>query len=419
MKTAYLLLLLFSSITFAEESLNYLKRYISIDTKNGTKEGVYFFKEIFEENNIEFKIIENGEKPSIIAKIEGRDKSLKPFLLTHHIDCVQEGSELEEYENYLEGSCLLDDKSLGIAQLVAFLEANKRKPKRGIYFLAVSDEENGGKEGVKFIIEKGLLPDVSFVLGEGGKASSATDKKLSLAISNTEKGALWLEIEIQLSGGHSASGNDNILRNYLKKIYSLPKSFPYYGKLKELQDYLLWYKDAFPRKREIPKNYEEVERNDKIFVSSTLAITKVETDGGKNNLPSKIILNLDIRTSDKESHQRILDFLKKEFEGAKIKKILEVYPSKETPPEDIYFKKLLKILKEIYPHLPIGPSINPGFSDLSYLREKGIPSFGFNPFFLNYYHLETVHKKGERMPKEIFLEGVELMKKIVLRFCEE
>lgn len=415
----YLLLLLISNLIFAEESLSYLKRYISIDTKNGTKEGVYFFKKIFEENNIEFKIIENGEKSSIISKIEGKDKNLKPFLLTHHIDCVQGGSELKENENYLEGSCLVDDKSLGIAHLIAFLEANKRKPKRGIYFLAVSDEENGGKEGIKFIIEKDFLPDISFALGEGGKASSATDKKLSLAISNTEKGALWLEIEIQLSGGHSASGNDNILRNYLKKIYSLPKSFPYYGKLNELQDFLSWYKDSFPRKREIPKSFEGVEKNDKIFISSTLSITKVETDGGKNNLPSKIIFNLDIRTAAKENHQKILDFLKKEFEGAKIKKILEVYPSKETPPDNIYFKKLIKILKEIYPNLPIGPSINPGFSDLSYLREKGIPSFGFSPFFLNYYHLETIHKKGERMPKERFLEGVELMRKVVLNLCEE
>jgi len=419
LKTAYLLLLLFSNLIFSQKSLEYLRKYINIDTKKNTKEGVLFFKKVFEENNIEYKIIENGENPSILAKIDGSDKNLVPFLLTHHIDCVQEASQLKEYENYLEGNCLLDDKSLGVSQLISFLEANKKKPKRGIYFLAVSNEENGGKEGINYVIEKGFLPEISFVLGEGGKAASATDKKLSLSISNTDKGALWLEIEISLPGGHSASGDDNIIRNYLNKIFSLPKGFPFYGKLKELQDFLSWYKYAFPRNRELPKSYEEVEGGDKIFVSTTLSITKIETDGGKNMLPSKLIFCLDIRTADAESHKKVMDYLKKEFEGAKITKILEVYPSKTTPSDNIYFKKLLKILKEIYPNLPIGPSINPGFSDLNYLREKGIPSFGFSPFFLNYYHFSTIHKKGERMPKERFLEGVELMKEVVLKLCEE
>lgn len=419
MKTAFLLLLLISNFSFSQDPLNYLKEYVKIDTKESTKEGVLFFKKIFEKNKIYYKIIENGDKPSIIAKIEGKDKTLKPILLTHHIDCVNSGSDLKIYKNLMSGPCLIDDKSLGIAHLIAFLEAKKKGVKRGIYFLAVSDEEKGGKDGIGYLIENNLIPDFAFVLGEGGSSTSATEKKLFCSISITDKGALWLEIEVPLPSGHSLSLNDDILRDVLKKIYSLPSIMPYYGKLEELQKYINWYKKAFPRERKIPLKYEEVEEQNKIFVSTTFAITSIKTDGGENLLPSKIKFTLDIRTADKENHKQVMNFLKKEFPEANFKKILELYPSKTTSDSNIYFKKILKIIENIYPDLPVGPSINPGFSDLTYLREIGIPSFGFSPFFLNYYHSATIHKENENMPEDRFYEGVEFMKRLVFALSED
>ncbi|MEJ5167053.1 MAG: M20/M25/M40 family metallo-hydrolase [Thermoanaerobaculia bacterium] len=419
MKTAFLLLLLFNLTGFSQNPLNLLEEYIKIDTKENTREGVFFFKKIFENYNIEYKIIENGEKPSIIAKIEGTDKNLTPFLLTHHIDCVNKGRPLVVQKFYMEGPCLLDDKSLGIAHLISFLEAKKAKPKRGIYFLAVSDEEKGGKEGIEYLIKNGFLPEISFAIGEGGKSSSATDQKLFITVSNTDKGVIWIEVEISLPGGHSLSLDDGILKENIKKIYSLPSITPFKGKLKEYQEFISWYKNAFPREIKIPQNYEEIQKSHQAFTSTTIAITSIKTDGEANVMASKLKITLDIRTASVENHRQVLDFLKKEFPGAKFNKILEIYPSPTTPSDNIYFKRFIKILKEIYPSLPIGPSINPGFSDLSYLREKGIPSMGFSPFFLNYYHYFTVHKDKEHLPEDRFLEGVELMKRIVLKLSEE
>lgn len=419
MKTVFLLLFLISGLLFSQDPLNHLKEYIKIDTKEETIGGILFFKKIFEENKIEYKIIENGSKSSIIAKIEGRDKTLKPILLTHHIDCVNNASELKIYRNLMSGPCLIDDKSLGIAHLFAFLEAKKKGVKRGIYFLAVSDEEKGGKDGIGYLIKNNLIPDFAFVLGEGGSCSSATDKKLFCSISTTDKGVLWLEIEIALPSGHSGSLNDAILRDILKKIYSLPSIMSYHGKIEELQKYISWQGKAFPRERKIPLKYEEVEGQNKIFVSTTCAITSIKTDGGANLLPSKIKFTLDIRTADKENHKQVMDFLKKEFQKANFKKILELYPSKTTPEDNMYLKKILKIIENIYPDLPVGPSINPGFSDLTYLREIDIPSFGFSPFFLNYYHSATIHKENENMPVDRFYEGIEFMKKLVIALSED
>lgn len=419
MKTAFLLLLLFSKIILSQDPLNFLNEYISINTKENSLEGVKFFQKIFEKNKIKYEILGKNENPSILGMIEGKNENLKPFLLIHHIDCVNGGNALIRHKYFMEGPCLIDDKSLGIAHLFAFLEANKLKPERGIYFLAVSDEEKGGIDGTGYLIENKLLPEFEFALGEGGKSSNVTDKKLFISISNTDKGVLWLEIVLPLSGGHSISTDDKILREYLKKIYSLPSIFPFTGKFKEFQEFVRWYKDAFPRDRKVPQNLDEIEEKDKIFVSTSLSITSIKTDGGGNKLPSNLSLTLDLRTADKENHNQILKYLAKEFPDGKINKLLELYPSPTSSPENLYFKKIIKILKEFYPSLPIGPSINPGFSDLRYLREANIPSFGFSPFFLNYYHEGTIHKKEERMPKERFIEGVELMKKLVLKLSEE
>lgn len=419
MKTVFLLLLHFNFFLFSQEPLKILKEYVNLDTKGNTSEGVLFFQKIFENYKIHYKIIENNKKPSIIAKIEGIERNLKPFLLIHHIDCVNKATPLIAQKFYLEGPCLLDDKSLGVAHLLAFLEAKKYKPKRGIYFIAVSDEENGGKDGIEYLIKNGHLPEVSFAIGEGGKSSSATDKKLFISLSTTDKGVIWLDAEILLPGGHSLSLDDASLKDTLKKIYSLPTILPFKGKLKEYQEFISWYREAFPRKIKIPQSYEEIQKSHQIFASTTIALTSIKTDGENNLLPSKINFSLDIRTASKENHREVMEFLKKEFPEARFDKILEIFPSPTTPSDNIYFKRFIKILKEIYPELPTGPSINPGFSDLSFLREKGIPSFGFSPFFLNYYHYFTVHKEKEHMPEDRFLEGVELMKKVVLKLSEE
>lgn len=415
----FLLLLLISIFSFSQDPLNYLKEYIKIDTKESTKEGVLFFKNIFEENKIEYKIIENGKNSSIIAKIGGTDKSLKPILLTHHIDCVNRGSNLKIHNKLMSGPCLIDDKSLGIAHLFAFLEANKKKPKRGVWFLAVADEEKGGRDGMGHLVENNLLSEIGFAIGEGGRSSSATDKKLFSMISTSEKGAIWLKIKIALEGGHSGSGGDDELREILKKIYSIPKRLPFLGKFEEFKNFFLWYKEAFPSQRIIPSKIEEVEEPFKQYVYTTCSITSIETDGGLNNLPNFISFGVDIRTAEKINHKEVFKFFKNEFPKAEIENILEIYSSPSTSQNDIYFKNFLKKLEKILPNLPIGPGICAGFSDLHYLREKGIPAFGFSPFFLNFYHENTIHKKNERMPEERFLEGVEIMKKLLLKLCEE
>ncbi len=419
MKAELLLLLLFSSFLFSQEEIELLNKYIKINTKSSTIESVEFFKNIFEKNKIKYKILGELNNLSILAELKGKDSNLKPFLLTHHMDCVNESSSLNFFPNYMEGSCLLDDKALGIAHLIAFLNAKKIKIKRGIYFLAVSGEENGGKKGIGYLIKNGLLPDISFALGEGGKSASATDEKLFLSISTTEKGLLWIEIKIPLPGGHSIGGDDIFLKNSLKKIYNLPSILPYFGKFEEFKEFISWYRNAFPSLRKIPKKIEEVEIVHKKYVYTSLSVTSIETDGEKNKLPTYIKFSLDIRTAAKENHRKVLEFLKKEFPEGEINVLMELFPSPTTPRENIYFKKFLKVLKDIFPSLPMGPSISPGFSDLRYLREKGIPSFGFSPFFLNFYHEATIHKKKERMPKDRFLEGVELMKKVVLKLAEE
>ncbi len=419
MKTELLLLLLFSVFLFSQEEIDLLNKYIRINTKSSTIESVEFFKNIFEKNKIKYKIIGEGKNLSILAELKGSDPNLKPFLLTHHMDCVNESSSLNFFPNYMEAPCLLDDKSLGIAHLIAFLNANKIKTKRGIYFLAVSDEENGGDEGMGYLVKNGFIPDISFAIGEGGKSSSATDEKLFISISTSEKGLLWIEIKIPLPGGHSIGGDDIFLKNVLKKIYNLPSLLPYFGKFEEFKEFISWHRNAFPSLRRIPKSIEEVEIIHKKYVYTTLSVTSIETDGEKNKLPTYIKFSVDIRTADKENHIKVLEFLKKEFPEGEINVLMELYPSPTTPSENMYFKNFLKVLRDIFPTLPMGPSITLGFSDLRYLREKGIPSFGFSPFFLNFYHEATIHKKTERMPKDRFLEGVKLMKKVVLKLAEE
>ena len=77
----------------------------------------------------------------------------------------------EVKDGFIYGRGALDMKSLGIMEMLAFLEVKKQglTPCRDLIFLAVADEEAGGRQGVQFLLDQ--YPDdfqADLVLNEGG-----------------------------------------------------------------------------------------------------------------------------------------------------------------------------------------------------------------------------------------------------------
>jgi len=169
----------------------------------------------------------------------------------------------------------------------------------------------------------------------------------------------------------------------------------------------------------VPRVPSEVEGPFQYMISTALNVTFLRTDGENNVLPSVLRAGFDIRTLKAEHHARALDLLRRAFPEGKISITFEDKPAAATPVEHPAFKRLMAALEKILPGLPKGPTAIPGFTDLRYLRARGVAAVGWDPFFTNYYHESTVHTPQEVMRKTRFLEGVGRVKSVVHSLCAE
>ena len=74
-------------------------------------------------------------------------------------------------DGYLYGRGALDDKSMGIIEMMALLILKREKIplERDILFFAAADEETGGKWGVQWAMENvSSLKESEYALNEGG-----------------------------------------------------------------------------------------------------------------------------------------------------------------------------------------------------------------------------------------------------------
>ena len=165
---------------------------------------------------VDLKLI---NKYSLLYKIEGTDKSLKPYLLAAHLDVVPANAQSDSWkfdpfsghidDGFVYARGTLDDKSSMISQLEAiqiFLKQNGQ-PKRTIYLAYGHDEEISGYQGANEIAK--YLADISleFVLDEGTMIMENVLKGLDTPlayISNAEKGYLTVKFYVNTTGGHSS-----------------------------------------------------------------------------------------------------------------------------------------------------------------------------------------------------------------------
>jgi hypothetical protein len=111
------------------------------------------------------------------------------------------------------GRGTVDMKGLGVIHLYAFLELKRQRVplSRDVIFMAVPDEEVGGAQGARSMIENHYAAlDPEYVLDEGGFGSRDlfAKGKLVYGISVAEKKMLWLRITAEGVAGHGSQPHD-------------------------------------------------------------------------------------------------------------------------------------------------------------------------------------------------------------------
>jgi acetylornithine deacetylase/succinyl-diaminopimelate desuccinylase-like protein len=165
------------------------------------------------------------DRTSVVAHIEGEDRS-RPSLLIHgHLDVVPVDAsawrvppfsgEIEKDEfkqDCLWGRGAVDMKDMDAMTLAVIREMARSgvRPPRNLVLAFLADEEDGGQLGAQWLVQqhRDLFADCALAIGEVGGFSQTIEDKRFYFIETAEKGLAWMRVVAQGKAGHGSMATD-------------------------------------------------------------------------------------------------------------------------------------------------------------------------------------------------------------------
>jgi acetylornithine deacetylase/succinyl-diaminopimelate desuccinylase-like protein len=388
------------------------------------------------------------DRAAVIARLEGNGAK-RPVMLMAHMDVV--AVEKDKWscdpfggiirDGYLYGRGAIDDKGMLACNLMAMLLLRRAiaseglELQRDVIFLATSDEEAGGRDGIKWVVsEHRDLIDAEFAINEGGRTRIVEGGKRYLAIQTAEKISHMVKVTARGPAGHAAiplSGNAILtlgralarLADYSEPLTLTPTTRRFFGELSRMWPVenereamaALVSSDAARSKQGatvlagIPV-LNAVMRN---------GISSVKLEGGVagNVIPAEVSAMLNVRTIPGHSIEDVVERLREAFAGESVE-VQIVSHGDEAPasdPESAMFEALSAAAMEIDPDITVAPYMSTGGTDSAHLRRAGIQSYGILPFPMVPEDEERMHGHDERVPLASLHFGTRLIHEAVRR----
>ncbi|KAJ6649052.1 Aminoacylase-1 [Pseudolycoriella hygida] len=391
------------------EEIQILRKYLRISSVHPNinyEPCVQFLKEQAANLNLPVSVCYpvNDKNPVVIISWIGSDSDLPSIMLNSHMDVVP---VFEEFWSHPPFSANIDEsgrifargaqdmKSIG-TQYLAAIRALRRdgieQLKRTVHMIFVPDEEINGTYGMEGFVATKEFTDlnVGFALDEG-EPSPTED----LILYYGERSSCEIEFVCYGKSGHGSL----FLKNTPgKKVQFLINKFM------ELRD------------------AEEVklEKNANLGIGDVTTVNLTMMSGGVQNnvIPGELTIVFDIRLAVDVDHDEFYHMIERwcEEAGGNIKIIYQskdpkspVTATDDTNPFWIAFKNATDEL-----NLKIVKQICSGGTDSRFLRPKNIPALGFSPIWNTPVRF---HDHDEFVYADIYLEGIEIYKKIISKLA--
>jgi acetylornithine deacetylase/succinyl-diaminopimelate desuccinylase-like protein len=431
----------------SHDAVELLSQYLQIDTTNppgNENRGVAFFARIFAEEGIAHRTYEaSAGRGSIKAVIPGTGEK-GAIILLNHIDVVPAKAEEwsvdpfggEVKDGFIYGRGALDMKSLGIMEMLAFLEVKRQglTPCRDLVFLAVADEEAGGRQGAQYLLEQ--YPDdfqADLVLNEGGFGlNNVLTSRPLFMIATSEKGVCQIRLTSTGPPGHGSTPHgDNALEKLVQglsrvlsgdnSIIVTPQIAEYFKRLGTEWDFLKPYlKDG-----KTATLIDALTGSGMISVPQMSAMLRntislnILNSGDKTNvIPSKAQAELDIRLLPGTEPDTFIAEVKKRLADESIRvEPLKKSSASRSPMDTDDFATIQNVYLAHYPNALTVASLLFGSSDSRFFRSKGIPCYGVCPMLVSLEEFNRVHGIDERVSVDSMLEGIRVYTDMVKKLC--
>ncbi len=415
-----------------EEPIRLLQEYVRYDTTpgHGEEDGAEFLRRLFDCEEIETEVIcPSPGRCNVLARLPGRRRD-GALLLLNHIDVVDAYApywkdalpfEGKIHLGFLYGRGVYDMKSVGLAQALAMIRLKRKGivPERDILFLAEADEELGQKWGARWILEH--RPDwfagVGQVLNEGGTTEVLLREPVFWGIETLQAGYALAEFEAM---------DETALKELAARHTKIPAT-PV-----EPHPHVVMGFDMLANRLSSPltdplRHLDRVRKNPAelaILPNRYGSFLEPRVDWSRPyhhpSHPERVRMYVAISVPPGLSPDGFLQPVLEDARGKGLTVLtMMVGETGVASPYPTPFTDLLKRVTEAhYPGTPFGPvPTYGGYTTSILLRERGIPTYGYQPIVMNITDTARRHGNDERVFLRDYLNGVDLMADVVEEFA--
>ena len=374
-------------------------------------------------------------KGNLVARYRGRDSGRKPLLLLAHVDVVEADAAdwtlppftFIEEDGYYYGRGTTDDKDDAAIHIANFIRMKEEgfQPDRDIIVALTADEEGGDHNGVQWLLENHRdLIDAEYALNEGGNGSMKDGRRISNDVQASEKVYQTFTLEVTNPGGHSSLPlKDNAIYHLADALVRIRNhDFPvslnevtqlFFERSAELEDGERG--DAMRGVMQSPPDPAAIAYfSDTPFYNSRLRTTCVATqlDAGhaENALPQRARATVNCRVLPGESIDAVHSTLETVIgnDQVSVSRVAAATPSPPSPLTPEMLGSIEAITEDMWPGVPVIPTMSTGATDGLYLRNAGIPVYGVSGLFRDIDDIRS-HGQNERILIESFFGGQEFL----------
>jgi len=379
-------------------------------------------------------------KGNLVARLHGSG-ARKPILLLVHLDVVEARREdwsvdpfqLLEKDGYYYARGSGDDKFMAatfVSNLIRYKQEGL-KPDRDIILALETDEEILDRNGVGMqwlIKNRRDLIDAEFALNEGGGVGLRNGKALRNNVQTSEKVPVDYGFEVRNAGGHSSvPSKDNAIYHLAGGLTRLAQfDFPIQlnettstwleeaagTEEKQLGADMISVASAHPDPAAVARLSARPVYNAQL--RTTCVATLLEGGHADNALPQRAQATVNCRVLPGES----MDGVQKTLVRVLADDQISVAPtwthvqSAPSPLKPEIFGAIKQVTAEIWPGIPVIPTMSTGATDGSFLRNIGIPVYGTSGLASDIDDVRA-HGKDERVLIKSFYDGQEYLYKLV------
>ncbi len=368
----------------------------------------------------------------LIARWPGSDASLKPLVISGHMDVVEANPKdwqrdpfTPVVENgYLFGRGATDMKLDGTIAIAALIELKREgyKPKRTIVLEFSGDEETTMKTSAMIAEQLKNSELVLNIDGGGGLLDEKTNKPLFFTWQGAEKTYADFELSVTNPGGHSSAPRTD---NAIVQLAEALTRIGHYQFTPELSD-LTRHTLTEAAKYESPAIGAAMrafvaDPTDKAAITTltanpgtvgqigtTCVATMVNGGHALNALPQRATANINCRIFPGHKPAAIMAELQKVAAEPAVtfKDLTEGSVATDASPLRPDFVAAVKAaMAKTYPGVPVFPAQASGASDSMWFRSKGVGSYGASPVFIKESD-EFSHGLNERTPVANIAPGI-------------